>query len=389
LDAYGNTLLDIDGNPTPDIGNPIPDIGNEIPDIGNPIYITDSDGNPVRIVDSAKDLFLAIGGTDGSEHLRNKDYTFDSDNFDGQRNISGAFMGFSGDDVLYSDNLNNPMLLGGSGDDSYIIENTVVGEKLNFTQVVEHGGDANDSVISYDNDWAFALDIDAQHLVLSDSTQEEIIVFWDYYVPEAKIENFWFDFDGDGLNEHYSHEEFTAKVQAQDFWMGSLSPEALGISRTTMDDLTQAIAEANTLSDQIESLRVVTDEKALSIARLYQTAFDRTPDLGGLNHWIDQWETVQLSMGQIADEFYNSLEFTTLYGNPSDADYITQLYTNVLDRTPDTDGAANWLNQLNAGQSRAWVMEQFSESLENKINTELQLSGLAETFSGSGEWEFG
>jgi len=414
LDAYGVPLLDIDGNPIPDIGNPkpdignpildignpipdignpipdigneIPDIGNEIPDIGNPIFIRDSDGNPIRIVDSAKDLFLAIGGGDGSDHLRNGDYGFNSDNFGGDRNITGAIMGFSGDDVLYSDNLHNPMLMGSSGNDSYIIENDVDSSNVNFTQVVEHGGDDNDSVISYVNDWAFALDIDAAHLVLFDSTQEEIIVFWDYYVPDARIENFWFDFDGDGINEHYSFDEFTTKVQGDDFWGGSLSPEALGTSRTTMDDLTQAIAEATTLSDRIESYRIATDEKALSIARLYQTAFDRTPDLAGLNTWIDHWETSQFSIGQIAEAFYNSAEFTALYGNPSDSDYITQLYVNVLNREPDSAGAASWLNHLTSGQSRAWVMEQFSESLENKINTEPRLGELADVEYINGVW---
>ena len=88
-----------------------------------PVYELDQFNNPVRIVDSAADLFLAIGGSDGNDHLRNRDYTFNSDNYGGTRNITGAFMGFSGDDVLYSENIFNPMLMGGSGDDTYILEN--------------------------------------------------------------------------------------------------------------------------------------------------------------------------------------------------------------------------------------------------------------------------
>jgi len=334
--------------------------------------------------DSAVDLLIAIGGTDGSDHLRNRDYIFDSSNSGGERNITGAFMGFSGDDVLYSANLNNPMLLGGSGDDSYIIESsTTTG---NFTQIVEYGNDANDSVISYENDWSFALDIDSQHLILVDSTQAEMIVFWDYYVPEAKIENFWFDFDKDGLNEQYSHEEFTAKVQAKDFWLGSVAPEALGISRTTLYDLTTAVAGAVTLSEQIEAYRIADFDIARSIAQVYQAAFDREPDTDGLNYWIDQWETVQLSLGDIADGFYNSDEFSSTYGSLSDSDYVTQLYANVLDRTPDEPGAAHWGNVLDAGLGRSYVLERFSESLENQINTELQLNGLSETSPGSGDW---
>ncbi|OUS11683.1 hypothetical protein A9Q89_08100 [Gammaproteobacteria bacterium 53_120_T64] len=354
-----------------------------------PVFVTDEFDNPVRIVDSAADLFLAIGGTDGSDHLRNRSYDF-PDGGGELRHITGAFLGFSGDDVLYSENIHTPMLLGGSGDDSYIIEN-VLGAEGNifdgggiFTQVVEHGGDDNDSIISYSNDWVWSGDIDGQHLFLSNADQTDVLIYWDYKVADAKIENFWFDFDQNGLNEHYTYEEFTATLGESSGWLGSLQPEELGISRTTLNDLTQAIAEAVTLSDQVESYRQANIDVVLPIARLYQAAFDRTPDLPGLNFWIDQWESVQLSIGQIADGFSLSSEFTGLYSNLDDDSYVTQLYANVLDRAPDKPGFDYWVGRLDDGMSRPEVLASFSESLENKINTEVQLSGLTE--STPGEW---
>lgn len=376
FDAFGQpvteTVVDADGNET------------EVP-----VFATDKFGNPIRIVDSAADLFLAIGGTDGSDHLRNRDYSF-PDGGGALRQITGAFMGFSGDDVLYSENINTPLLMGGSGDDSYIIENTSGAEGNIFdgggivTQIIEYGGDDNDSIISYSNDWTWAGDIDGQHLILTNESQTDVLIYWNYKVAEAKIEHFWFDFDKDGLNEHYSYDEFIGTLHTGSFWIGSLQPEALGISRTTLINLTQTISEAVTLSNKIENYRQADEGTALSIARLYQTAFDRAPDQDGLNYWIDQWEVEHLSIGQIADGFYISSEFLATYGNLSDESYISQLYANVLDREPDESGYDYWIDRLDSGMERAGVMASFSDSLENKINTEVELSGL--TLVSFGEW---
>ena len=349
-----------------------------------PVYVVDQFNNPVRIVDSAKDLFLAIGGSDGDDHLRNRDYSFNSDNFGGPRNITGAFMGFSGDDVLYSENLHSPMLMGGSGDDTYILENKSIDDNSVFTQIVETGADNNDTVISYGNDWAYAFDISGQHLFLADESQQEVIVFWDYYVPDAKIENFWFDFDNDGLNEHYNYNEFTEKLKADEFWLGSLVPEQLGVSNLTINDLTQVIAEAVALSDKIESFRYADHDTALSIARLYQAAFDRTPNTAELNTWVDQWEVEQLNYSEIANALSNSSEFLETYGDLDDSSFINLIYNNVLDRDSDQGGLAFWEKSLANGLDRGEVLSHFSESLENKINTEIQLGGLVE--SAPGEW---
>jgi len=345
----------------------------------------DQYGNPIRIVDYAEDLFLAIGGTDGNDHLRGKDYSF-PDGTGEQLKITGALMGFSGDDALYSDHFYTPMLMGGSGDDAYILD-AVTGSEADsgsvFVQIVEHGNDDNDSIISYNNDWAFAGDIDGQHLILADETQSDVVIIWDYNAPDAKIENFWFDFDNNGLNEHYTFDEFISKIHKNDFWLGSLSSEELGISRVTTEELAQTISEAVLLSTQIEELRIADDDTALSVARLYQAAFDRTPDLGGLNYWVDNWES-NMSLFDIAGHFYNSDEFNLSYGEVSDDEYVTLLYANVLDRVPDTAGFNYWTDVLSQGiDTHAGVLVGFSDSLENKVNTELQLSGLEESLPGN------
>lgn len=104
--------------------------------------------------------------------------------------------------------------------------------------------------------------------------------------------------------------------------------------------------------------------------RLYEAAFDRAPDLAGLGYWIWRIEN-RASLLEVASEFVHSVEFETRYGAElSSAEFATLLYQNVLDRSPDVDGLAHWVQALEEGESRAAVLMYFSESPENQINTE-------------------
>jgi hypothetical protein len=101
--------------------------------------------------------------------------------------------------------------------------------------------------------------------------------------------------------------------------------------------------------------------------RLYQAAFDRKPDLEGLGYWIDKLDN-GMSLTRVANEFYRSDEFHTLYGSyTSNATFISTLYQNVLHRAPDIGGFDYWNYKLNSGDmSRAEVLVGFSESAENQ-----------------------
>jgi len=102
--------------------------------------------------------------------------------------------------------------------------------------------------------------------------------------------------------------------------------------------------------------------------RLYQAAFNRTPDQAGLDNWITQLDK-GTSLQSIAQSFINSPEFAATYGsNLSNAAFINALYSNVLHRAPDAGGQSYWLNALNSGASRAQVLTAFSESNENVAN---------------------
>lgn len=108
------------------------------------------------------------------------------------------------------------------------------------------------------------------------------------------------------------------------------------------------------------------DGNAGQVYRLYQATFDRAPDQAGLGFWIhamDQGMTLQ----QTAHYFLTSGEYQQAHSTATtDAQYVDQLYQNVLHRAGDADGIAFWQNCLHNGMSREQVLTGFSESPENQ-----------------------
>ena len=99
--------------------------------------------------------------------------------------------------------------------------------------------------------------------------------------------------------------------------------------------------------------------------RLYRAAFDRTPDKGGVGYWISAMDK-GASLNSVAQGFVASEEFKALYGAaPTNGEFVARLYMNVLDRAGEKAGVDYWVSVLDAGMSRASVLQGFSESAEN------------------------
>lgn len=116
------------------------------------------------------------------------------------------------------------------------------------------------------------------------------------------------------------------------------------------------------------TLALDTDGVAGQAYRLYQAAFDRTPDSEGLGFWIDQLDSGAVDLFGAAEFFMQSEEFADAYGTPdevSDVLFLTLLYVNTLDRAPDDGGFIFWRDQQDEGVTRAEMMVYFSESVEN------------------------
>jgi serralysin len=99
---------------------------------------------------------------------------------------------------------------------------------------------------------------------------------------------------------------------------------------------------------------------------VYQAAFDRLPDAGGVGFWMSALDN-GTSLVDIAAGFMASPEFIGMYGaNPSTTDFVSKLYQNILHRQGETAGINFWVSVLDQNlATRAAVLADFSGQAEN------------------------
>ena len=147
----------------------------------------------------------------------------------------------------------------------------------------------------------------------------------------------------------------------------TLTRTSSGMTAGSAADGTDALINIERLQFTDKNIAFDIDGNAGQAYRLYQAAFDRVPDQAGLGYWIDQMDS-GTGLSQVASGFINSAEFKALYGNnPSNSEFVTLLYDNVLHRAPDAGGYSYWMEQLSSGMTRENVLIGFSESVENKV----------------------
>lgn len=122
------------------------------------------------------------------------------------------------------------------------------------------------------------------------------------------------------------------------------------------------------------------DNYASMVYRIYRATLDREPDYQGHQNWTQALIGGQ-SLEVAVTGFVNSAEFLSTYGATNNTQFVTLLYSNVLDRVPDSAGLAHWVGQLNSGaMTRAQVVLGFSESAEFREASE----GASLAFSWAG-----
>ena len=81
------------------------------------------------------------------------------------------------------------------------------------------------------------------------------------------------------------------------------------------------------------------------VASLYVSLLGRNPDSTGFGFWANSLanagDTLQ-AQNAIAIGFSASPEFISVYGGQTTAQAVNLMYTNILGRAPDTNGAAYW-----------------------------------------------
>lgn len=118
-------------------------------------------------------------------------------------------------------------------------------------------------------------------------------------------------------------------------------------------------------------------ENAGMAYRLYQAAFNRTPDADGLAYWLGTLDSGAASLSAIANHFIHSTEFIKAYGTPetvSNARFVELMYTHTLGRAFDRAGLDFWSERLDSGAlSRADMLAHFTESGENQLRVAEQI----------------
>ncbi|MCI7350697.1 MAG: DUF4214 domain-containing protein, partial [Ruminococcus sp.] len=98
------------------------------------------------------------------------------------------------------------------------------------------------------------------------------------------------------------------------------------------------------------------------VSRMYTKALGRGYDVNGLNDWTGSYLNGTATTADIAYGFIFSKEFTEK--NYTDEQYVDILYSTFFDRAPDEGGKQNWLNDLADGKSREHVLNGFLGSKE-------------------------
>lgn len=114
---------------------------------------------------------------------------------------------------------------------------------------------------------------------------------------------------------------------------------------------------------------------AQDVTHIYQAAFDRRPEVSGLEFYTERLEAGAITELNVATYFSQSPEFLARYGNLDNFGYVSALYQNILDRPGEASGVSFYVDKLNAGTlGRDNVLMSFSDSIEN-IQNSLSFTG--------------
>ena len=95
-----------------------------------------------------------------------------------------------------------------------------------------------------------------------------------------------------------------------------------------------------------DSALTLSTPQFLDLMEMYVAYFNRAADASGLYFWADMYAN-GLSLEEIAEFFFDQAETRALYPNSNDtATFVTEVYANVLGRTPDAAGFSFWKDAL-------------------------------------------
>ena len=137
--------------------------------------------------------------------------------------------------------------------------------------------------------------------------------------------------------------------------------------RDVSQDTKRSLADSLFSEDVPTALSAEVGRIALPMIRMYQAAFGRVPDNGGMDFWVGQIRSGAHTIASAAEFFIGAPEAVarSIDGSVANLTYVTALYSNVLGREPDEGGLNFWLGEVNSGaRSRAQILGDFVASPE-------------------------
>lgn len=133
-------------------------------------------------------------------------------------------------------------------------------------------------------------------------------------------------------------------------------------------DIVNGSAGADTVyvmnnANAVQDLDKLSDGIALFLA-----TYDRLPNAQEFDHWFKAYLEGNTTFGELAERFTNSDYFKNEFEGLNNSDAIDALYEKVLDRSPDAEGKAYWMGQLDSGLSISVLMENMVKD-QGFINT--------------------
>jgi hypothetical protein len=107
------------------------------------------------------------------------------------------------------------------------------------------------------------------------------------------------------------------------------------------------------------------EHRGIQVDGFYQQFLHRASDAGGRQNWINQM------LGGMTEEnvmvaFMSTAEYSIQH--PSNTAFVTAVYQDLLNRTPDPGGLTAWVNALNNGQTRSQVAQSLVNTNERHQN---------------------
>lgn len=162
---------------------------------------------------------------------------------------------------------------------------------------------------------------------------------------------------------------------SSDFSVDSLGSKLTTVKGQGKEDTLFDIARVHfTQDNKTLALDVGEGQNAGAAYRLYQAAFDRKPDAGGLKYWINDLDN-GATLQQVAKGFVDSAEFKQLTPATDNKSIINSFYQHVLHRDADEGGFKYWEDSMAQGMTASEMLVSFSESAENMNNAAADLNG--------------